>query len=337
MTHDHHHTHAHDHAHGDAHDHGSHDHAGHDHSHAGHSHAPALSQSNERVVLIGFAITLVFAMVEIVGGLVSGSLALVADAGHMLTDAAALGLAWAGFRFGRRPSSASKSFGYRRFEVVAGFVNALSLLVLVGWIAFEAIGRLFSPDPVLSGPMLVVAIIGLVANLGVFALLQSGDRSHVNIRGAMLHVMGDLLGSVGAIIAAISIWLTGWTPIDPILSLLLSALILRSTWVLLRGALHILMEGTPAGLDPATVRTHLLSTVPGVASVEHLHMWSITSGMVAATLEIHLAQGADPASTSRAVKTALKDRFAIGHTTVEIIWEDKAHACPLSESAEALP
>src|SRR5690554_2698444 len=202
----------------------SHHHAdAHDHVHH-HSHAPGVSARNERVVLTALVLTASFMVVELVGGLLSGSLALLADAGHMLTDAAALALAWAGFRIGRRAADARRTFGYMRMEVLAGLINALTLFALVGWISFEALQRLRQPVEVLSGPMLVVAAIGLLVIIAVFVILHRGDRDHVNIRGAMLHVVGDMLGSAAAIAAALTIRLTGWMPIDPILSVLICLL-----------------------------------------------------------------------------------------------------------------
>lgn len=295
-----------------------HPHHDHDHAH-GHGHAPSVSSTNERVVLTGFVLTAGFMLVEVVGGVLSGSLALIADAGHMLTDAAALLLAWVGFRIGRRASDARRTFGYMRFEVLAGLINALTLFALVAWIVWEAIRRLRMPGEVLAGPMLAVAVVGLLVNCLVFWILHRGDQAHVNIKGATLHVLGDLLGSVAAIVAALVIHFTGWMAIDPILSVLVCLLILRSAWALLRGAFHILMEGTPPDVDIAVLRRHLLDAVPGVAAVDHVHVWSITSGRVLATLELGLADGAEPARVVPAVKRALAERFAIEHSTVEVV------------------
>lgn len=331
--------HGHDHAghdHGDDeqrnHDHAGHDHghAGHEHDHEGHSHAPTVSAGNERVVLIGFLLTAGFMVAEVVAGLLSGSLALIADAGHMLTDAAALLLAWAAFRFGRRASDGKRTFGYMRLEVVAGLINAVTLFALVAWIIYEAIQRLMTPHDVLAGPMLVVAALGLVINIVVFVVLSRGDRDHVNIKGAMVHVLGDLLGSVAAIAAAITIWLTGWMPIDPILSVLVSILILRSAWKLFRGSLHILMEGTPGNVVIEDLGRDLVTKVPGLAIVRHVHVWSITSGRPVATLEVVLAPGADAGAVTRAVKGALRDDYGITHATVEIVWDENAPACALA-------
>ena len=313
-----------------SHAHHHHDHAhGHGHSH---SHAPEVSTRNERVVLTALVLTASYMLVEVAGGLLSGSLALLADAGHMLTDAAALALAWVGFRIGRRAADARRTFGYMRMEVLAGLINALTLFALVGWIFFEAVQRLRQPVEVLSGPMLAVAVIGRLVTIVVFLILHRGDHDHVNIRGAMLHVVGDMLGSVAAIAAAVTIRLTGWMPIDPILSVLICLLILRAAWSLLRGTFHILMEGAPPAIDVAQLQRHLLDQVPGVAHVQHVHVWSITSGKVLATLELGLEPGADQGRVVPAVKQALAERFGIGHATVEVLVEP-SQACALGAAA----
>ena len=196
----------------------AHDH-GHDHDHD-HDHTPTVTSANERKVLLSFFLIFGFMVVEAVGGVLSGSLALLADAGHMLTDAAALALAYAAFRFGRRAADSKRTFGYLRFEVIAGFLNAVTLFAIVAWIAYEAWERLQAPPVILAGPMMIVAVLGLLVNVLVLWIMTRGETDHVNVKGAILHVMGDLLGSVGAIVAAIVIYLTGWTPIDPILSVL---------------------------------------------------------------------------------------------------------------------
>jgi cobalt-zinc-cadmium efflux system protein len=323
-----------DHVHAEDHSHAGHDHSreptGHDHAHdhAGHSHAPKVSRSNERAVLIGLCLTGGFMVAEVVGGYLFGSLALIADAGHMLTDTVALFLAWLGFRLGSRPADARRSFGYSRLEVLAGLVNALALFALVGWIAYEAVQRFFNPEPVLAGPMFVVAVLGLLVNLVVFRILSGADADHVNIKGAMLHVLGDLLGSVGAIAAAVTIWLTGWMPIDPILSVLVSLLILRSAWALLTRTFNILMEGAPDGIDPSRIRSDLVHAIPGLADLGHVHVWSLSSGQVMATLEIALVPGADPAGVTSAVKQRLTEAHDIDHATIEIDWAGHCQTCP---------
>lgn len=301
---------------------------GHAHSHS-HGHgAPA----NERALLWALALTFGFMLVEVAGGLLSGSLALIADAGHMLTDAAALALAWLGFRIGRRPADTRRSYGYARFEVLAGFLNALTLLAIVVWIAVEAVLRFYEPVPVLAGPMLAVALAGLAVNLVVLRILRSGDREHVNIRGATLHVVGDLLGSVGAIAAAGIIYLTGWTAADPLVSLLVALLILRSGWSLLRRSGHILLEGMPEGVTGEALKASIAAAVPEVRDVHHIHVWSLSSGRSLATLHLRLGDGAEHPRVVARVKAHLKDRFAIAHSTVQVDAEhcpdDHHHAAP---------
>ncbi|MCO5157704.1 MAG: cation diffusion facilitator family transporter [Aquamicrobium sp.] len=318
------------------HDHHSHDHD-HDHDHD-HSHAPAVTGDNERKVLVAFFIIFSFMIVEAVGGYLSGSLALLADAGHMLTDAVALALAYAAFRFGRRAADARRTFGYARFEVIAGFINAITLFGIVVWIVYEAVQRFRHPVEILSGPMLAVAVAGLLVNVFVLWLLTRGDTEHVNIKGAALHVMGDLLGSVGAIVAALVIRFTGWMPIDPILSVLVSVLILRSAWKLLAKSGHILLEGAPDNAAPQEIERHLMEAVPGVATVSHVHVWLISSGRALATLHVRPAPGAEPRAVVEAVEHALAERFAIGHATIAIDWSgDEAGGCALSRGESQEP
>lgn len=270
-----------------------------------------------------------YMVVEVIGGLLSGSLALIADAGHMLTDAAALALAWAAFRFGRRIADSKRTFGYMRLEVLAAFINAVTLIGLVAWIAYEAIQRFLAPEPVLALPMLVVAALGLLVNGVVFLILRRADNHHVNVRGAMLHVLGDMLGSVAAIVAAVVIYLTGWMPIDPILSVLLSVILLRSGWFLLKSSLHILMEGAPENVSTREISNHLLANVRGIKAVDHIHLWSITSQKTLVTLEIALVEGTDAIKAVATTKRELADRFGLVHSTVEVS-RGQAQGCALA-------
>lgn len=297
-----------------------HHHSGHHHQHS-HDHSHVHGSSDEKKVLVAFVLIFIFMFVEIIGGVMSGSLALIADAGHMFTDAAALALAYAAFRFGRKAADQKRTFGYLRFEVLAGFINAITLFLIIGWIAYEAYQRFISPPQVLAGPMLAVAVVGLLVNIFVFWYLTRGDSEHVNIKGAILHVLGDLLGSVGAIAAAIVIHLTNWTPIDPILSVLVSLLILKSAWGLLGNSMHILLEGAPSDVTPKALEEHLKQKIPGITSVSHIHIWQITSGRVLATLHIGLVSESIARKTVKAVEQELYQHFKIEHATVAIDWD----------------
>jgi cobalt-zinc-cadmium efflux system protein len=269
---------------------------------------------------LGWALTITatFMALEVAGGLISGSLALLADAGHMLTDTAALGLAWIAARLAARPTNPRRSYGYHRAQVLAAFVNALALFVVVVWILSEAVSRLTHPRPIEGTIMLGIALAGLCANMGVYAILRRGDQANLNVSAARLHVIGDLLGSIGALVAAGVILLTGWTPIDPILSVLVAVLILRSAWSLLRKSTGILMEETPDSVDPDGLRQALLTRVPGVRDVHDVHVWSLTSGQVMLTLHLGLAAGADGDAVLREAKHVLATEFAIDHSALQL-------------------
>lgn len=295
-------------------------HAGLDHGHAGHgldvSHA--VTTDSERRVFLVMLLTGGFMVAEAAGGLLAGSLALIADAGHMLTDTAALAFAWAAFRMARRPSDALRSYGWHRFQVLAAFVNGLALLGISAWIAVEAARRLAAPVEVLGGPMLAIAVLGLLVNIAAFLILHRGDRENLNMRGAVLHVVSDLLGSAAAILAAIVILLTGWTPIDPILSVLVAILILRSAWGVVRRSTHILIEGTPHDLDVGQLREAIHAAVPQVEDVHHVHAWSLTAERPLVTLHVTVGPEADPAATLAAVQAVLRARFGLAHATVQL-------------------
>lgn len=305
----------------------------HTHSHADdhdHTHAATVSQDNEKKALLSFVLIFTFMIVEVVGGIISGSLALLADAGHMLTDAGALALAYAAFRIGRRAADNKRTFGYLRLEVIAGFLNALTLFVIVIWIVIEAWRRFTTPHEVLAGSMFVVAVIGLLVNLLVLWILTRGETEQVNIKGAILHVMGDLLGSVGAVTAAIIIHYTGWTPIDPILSVFVAVIILKSAWGLLKKSFHILLEGAPEHATPEKIEQHLLAKVPGLAGVSHIHVWLITSGQIMATLHIKPELDSEAPQLTLEVHAELKKAFGINHATIAIDWHHQDLCCEFS-------
>ena len=269
---------------------------------------------------LGWALTITctFMLVEVAGGLISGSLALLADAGHMLTDTAALALAWFAARLTQRPTNPRRSYGYHRAQVLAAFVNALALFAVVIWILAEAVDRLSTPRAIEGRMMLGVALAGLVANVAVYLTLRKGDPDNLNVAAARLHVLGDLLGSVGAIVAAGIILTTGWTPIDPILSVLVAALILRSAWSLLAKSTSILMEDAPESVDPEAVRRALLQGVRGIRDVHDIHCWSLTTGQTMLTLHLALDRDAESARVLREAKHVLVERFDIAHSALQI-------------------
>jgi len=264
------------------------------------------------------ALTGGFMAVEAVGGWLVGSLALIADAGHMLSDFAALGLSWAAFRMSSRRANPKHSFGYHRLQVLAALANGLGLLALAVWIGFEAVSRFNTPVEILSTPMLVVAAFGLLVNLVVFRLLHGGDRENLNMQGAALHVMGDLLGSVGAITAAIIIMTTGWTQADPILSIAVVLLILRSALVIVRRSTHILMEGTPDSVDPAEVRLQLAAAVSDVHDIHHVHIWSLSSDRAMMTLHAVITPQADIDQIRSRLSEAVSRLFGVTHVTIQL-------------------
>lgn len=264
-------------------------------------------------------LTGVFMIVEVIGGLISGSLALLADAGHMLTDFAALSMAWLAFRMTRRPADWKRTFGFDRFAILIAFVNGLTLFVIAGFIIVEAIKRFNNPVDVMGWPMMMVAIAGLIVNLIVFKILSGADKDNLNVRGAALHVLGDMLGSVAAIIAAIIIITTGWMPADLIISVLVAMIILRSAWYVVKESAHILLEGAPEGLDRRTIRTDLMESFPQIISVDHIHAWSICQERPMMTLEATVKSKASLDTTTKAIKKHLLENFGVEHVTVEVM------------------
>ena len=292
------------------------------HAHAhGHDHA---SHSSERRLFWALALTVVYMLVQVAGGLLSGSLALLADSGHMLADAGALALAWVAARLAHKPSDALRSYGYHRFQVLAAYTNGIALFLVAALIVIEALKRLNEPQPVLGTPMLAVAVVGLGVNIVAFFVLRHGGSHDLNVRAALLHVVGDMLGSVAAIVAAIVILLTGWTPIDPLLSILITLLILRVALDLVKRSAHILMEGIPEGFIEDELKADLMREVPGVAGVHHVHAWVLSGDRTIATLHLQVDSGADGAATVEAVKHRLHERHGIWHSTVQI----EAGDCP---------
>jgi cobalt-zinc-cadmium efflux system protein len=285
----------------------------HDHSHAGHVHGG----SDKKRVLIAACLTGGFMVAEAVGGVLTGSLALLADAGHMLADSVALGLAWYAFHLADRPATGRLTYGFGRVKTLFAYTNGITIFIVALWIIYEAWHRFMEPPPILGGPMLVIAIAGLVVNIAGFVVLSGGDRSSLNMRGAILHVLGDLLGSAAAIAAAIVILATGWTPIDPILSVLVALLILSTAWRLMREAAHVLLEGVPASLDRDGIARDIEANVVGVREIHHMHVWSLDGSKNMATLHACLDDGVDAHAAVSAIKQRLSASHGISHATVE--------------------
>ena len=300
----------HEHGHGDAHGRVR----PHQHGHRDH----LADRDSARRVGIALVLTAGFFAAELLGGLIAGSLTLIADAVHMLADAAALGLALLGFRMGGRPSDARRSYGYQRFQVLTAFVNGLALVFIAGWIVLEAVQRLLTPAPVRGGLMLAVAAAGLAVNLIAYRVLHRGDRHNLNLRSATAHVVSDMLGSGAAVFGGLVIVYGGWMTIDPLLSLFVSALILHSAWKIVIDSAHILLEGVPDWLDVEELREALTGSIADVRDVHHVHAWCLSPREPLITLHAKVGPGADPTRTLTDIKRLLAARFGIRHSTVQI-------------------
>ncbi|QTO53240.1 CDF family zinc transporter ZitB [Duffyella gerundensis] len=300
-----------------------------------HTHSHGEGDANRGRLLAAFSVTALFMVAEVVGGWLSGSLALLADAGHMLTDAAALLMALLAVQFARRKPNARHTFGMLRLTTLAAFVNALALLVITALIVWEAVRRFYQPQPVAGGMMLGIAIAGLLANLLSFWLLHRGsEEKNLNVRAAALHVMGDLLGSVGAIVAALVIMYTGWTPADPILSILVSLLVLRSGWALLRESLHELLEGAPASINVDKLARDITRNIPEVRNVHHLHLWQVGEKPVL-TLHVQVIPPHDHDALLHRIHHYLHETCQIAHATVQMEYQACAgHDCDLGAAQE---
>lgn len=283
---------------------------------AGHDHAEARSGSR-RALTLALVITAVFLVVEATGGFLTGSLALVADAGHMLTDVAALALSLFALSMSSRPATHTRTYGWKRIEVLAAAVNGIGLVVIAIYIGWEAVARINQPEAVDSGPMLLVAVGGLLCNVVAIRLLRGGDKSSLNLRGAYLHVLGDLLGSAGAIVAALVILSTGWTRADPLISLAISVLIVFSAWRLLKESADVLLESTPPGVDVGVIEA-AITAIPGVQCVHDMHVWTVTSGFLAMSAHVSIAAPADYNSVMIAAQSLVRGKFGIGHCTLQL-------------------
>jgi cobalt-zinc-cadmium efflux system protein len=286
-----------------------------------HAHASAAAAHRGKLVAV-LLLSLAILGVEVVGGIASNSLALLADAGHMLTDVAGVGMALLAIWFAGRSPTNGRTYGYLRVEILAAVANAVLLFVVAAFILFEAWRRLSEPAEIASGLMLAVALVGLGANAASLYMLREAQRQSLNMRGAYLEVMGDFIGSAAVIVAAVVIALTGWTTADAIASVLIGLLILPRTFALLREATDVLLEATPKGVDMDHVRQHILDA-PGVVDCHDLHAWTITSGMNVVSAHIILAEGADTAATLDALCECLSDDFDIEHSTFQLETVDR--------------
>jgi cobalt-zinc-cadmium efflux system protein len=296
---------------------------GHEHAHDSHAHArDALSARGRRRLLFVLLLTAVYMLAEAVGGWWTGSLALLADAGHMLADVAGLALALVAARFGARPANPTKTYGYYRLEILAAFTNGVALAAVSLFILYDAYGRWLAPPEIARGGALTaIAAGGLVVNLVCAWVLHGDHEQDLNVRGAWLHVLGDALGSVGAIAAGALVMLFGWHAADPFFSALIAVLIVWSSWSLIREATNVLLEGTPAHINLAAVEGVIMETA-GVEDVHDLHVWTITSGREALSAHVRHARGARPPELLRALRSKLHEQFGVDHLTIQMETED---------------
>ena len=289
--------------------------SGHSHDHDDHHH----HHGNADVVMLrrAFLLTTVFLVVELIAGLWTNALVLIADAGHMLLDSVALGLAWWAAHVSARGEDERLSYGYHRFQVLAAFVNGLTLAVLVVWIAIEASSRLLAPEPMIPLPALIVATLGFVVNIIAFRWLHSGS-DNTNMRSAALHVLGDLLGSAAAIVAALAVYLFDWMYADPVLTLLIVAILTRGAYRILKESTHILLEGVPKGIDLNEIKRGLTANVDGVVQIHHVHAWGLTAEKPLLTLHALVQEGVGVQTVVADIKAELRNTYRIEHSTIQV-------------------
>ncbi len=289
--------------------------------HAEHEHGLAatrgMGRRSRRRLLVAIAIGLAVMAAEVIGGLVSGSLVILSDAAHVLTDVSALALASLAVAWAARPATTAKSYGFHRAEIVAAFVNALALWVLAGYFVYEAVRRLAAPPDVDGVVLTGVALAGLAANLVMAAILHRGAERSINLRSAYVHVMSDVLGSVAAVVTGVGIQIAGWTWLDPATTLLVSALIIVWTFNLTRQTLHILLEGTPERMDVRELRGDVLA-VDGVTDVHDLHVWTLTTGVDTMSAHIRVADPARGPDVVKEVRRRIQPKYGLGHLTLEV-------------------
>lgn len=321
------HDHDHDHDHHDhdhAHGHGHHHHHG--HGHHGHSHAP---KDFGRAFAIGTALNLGFVVVEAAAGLITGSLALLADAGHNLSDVLGLLMAWGAAVLAKRAPSLRRTYGLRKGTILASLANAALLLIAVGAIAWEAVRRFADPQPIETGPVMIVAAVGIAINTATALMFMKGSKEDLNVRGAFLHMAADAAVSAGVVVAAFAMSLTGWLWLDPVVSLAIVAVIVLGTWGLLRDSLDLALDAAPRGIDPAKVRAWLAAR-PGVSEVHDLHIWAMSTTENALTAHVVRALDEGHDQFLHEACAELASKFNIGHVTIQVETSHGAHACRLA-------
>ncbi|MBP1989698.1 cation diffusion facilitator family transporter [Paenibacillus eucommiae] len=304
----------------------SHSHA-HDHSHHGHGHGHSHASNNKKGLTVALILTSSIMILEFFGGLITNSLALLSDSGHMLSDAASLALSLVALSFAAKAASPRKTYGFYRFEILAALFNGVTLFIIAAFIIKEAYQRFFEPPTVSSGSMILIASIGLLANLiSAWVLLKKSDvKDNINVRSAYLHVIGDALGSVGAIIAGLLMLIFGWYIADPIISVIVALLILKGAWGVIRNAIHILMEGTPITIDSDLVR-EILESIEGVIDVHDLHIWTITSGLDSLSCHLLIEDSYEGHDILQQAISRIEETFKIKHTTIQVEKSSLQHA-----------
>jgi cobalt-zinc-cadmium efflux system protein len=294
---------------------------------SGHNHAAEIG-GRRRALLASLVLTASFTVLEVVAGLLTHSLALLADAGHMVTDVASMGMALGAFWLAGQPATRIHSFGFKRAEVLSALANGVTLVAVAIWIIIEAARRFSAPAHILGGWMLVVAAVGLVVNSVVALILLAPRRGNLNLEAAFRHVLGDLAGAAGTVVAAIVIFTTGWLYADPLASVLIALLILASSWSVLRESVHILMEGAPQGIDVGAVETRMLA-LPGVLGTHDLHLWTITSGFPALSAHLLVSDPSRGVQARCEAERLLHDEFGIEHVTLQVEIEGTDPECEL--------
>jgi cobalt-zinc-cadmium efflux system protein len=297
------------------------------HTHHGHNHQnESNNEGNKKGLIIALIITFSIMIIEFIGGLVTNSLALLSDAGHMLSDSSSLFLSLVAFWFAAKPPSPNKTYGFYRFEILAAFINGLTLFIMAGWIVYEAYERMIEPTVVSSKMMIFIALIGLTANLlSAYFLMKKGNvEGNLNVKSAYLHVLGDALGSIGAIVAGVIMLMFEWYIADPLISVVVAILILKSAWGILKTSIHILMEGTPVTIDQKKVQEILLS-IKGVKNIHDLHIWTISSGLDSLTCHLIIEDHENEQNVLKQAINLIESNFGITHTTIQIETTDIHH------------